>query len=58
MSPLRFFRELTMLLATVGGAAIGYTATLHMEPTVHLVCTFLGMSLGGAFADFCIRGGK
>jgi hypothetical protein len=58
MSPLRFFREGSIFLAAVVGTAIGYTATLQMEPTVNVVCAFLGMSIGGAFADFCLRGGK
>jgi predicted exporter len=58
MSPLRFFREMALFLATAGGAVIGYAATAHMEPTVNLTGAFLGMSLIGMFADFCIRGGK
>jgi hypothetical protein len=58
MSPLRFFREIAILLATVGGAVLGYAATLDMEPAINVVGPFLGMSLLGAFADICIRGGK
>ena len=58
MSPLRFFREIVMFLATVGGAAIGFTATAHMEPVVNMTCAFVGMALFGAFADICVRGGK
>ena len=58
MSPLRFFREAIMLLATVGGATIGFVATVHMEPVVNMTCAFLGMAVFGAFTDYCIRGGK
>jgi hypothetical protein len=58
MSPIRFFREAVMLLATVGGAAIGFAATTHLEPVVNMSCAFLGMALFGAFTDICIRGGK
>ena len=58
MSPLRFFREAVMLLAAAGGAAIGYAATVHMEPSVNIICAFLGMSVFSAFTDICIRGGK
>ncbi len=58
MSTLRFLREAAMLLAVISGAAIGFIATRHMEPTVNMVCSFLGMASFGALADFCIRGGK
>lgn len=58
MSTTRFLREVIILLVTVGGTVIGFTATRHMEPTVNIVCAFLGMALFGAFADICIRGGK
>lgn len=58
MSWLRFFREAMMLLATAGGAIIGFTATTHMDPAVNVVAAFVGMGLFGAFADICIRGGK
>lgn len=58
MSWLRFFREAIMLIATVGGAVIGYSASVHLEPAVNMTCAFLGMALLGAFVDICIRGGK
>lgn len=58
MSPLRFFREAVIFLAAVGGTAIGYAASVHMEPAVNMTCAFVGMSLGGAFADICLRGGN
>lgn len=58
MSPLRFVREVVMLLAIVGGAAIGFAASVHMSDEMNLTCAFAGMATFGAFADFCIRGGK
>jgi hypothetical protein len=56
MSTRRFFRELVMFIGVVGGAVIGYCAGQTYEPSVQTACAFLGMSLGGAFTDICIRG--
>jgi hypothetical protein len=56
MSTRRFFRELVVLLGVVGGAVIGYCAGQTYAPSIQLACAFLGMSLGGAFTDVCIRG--
>jgi hypothetical protein len=58
MSPRRFVREAVMLLAVVGGAAIGFAASTHMSDEMNMTCAFVGMASLGAFADFCIRGGK
>ena len=58
MSSPRLFRELAIMLATFGGAVVGYAAGTGMEPAAHMSCAFVGMALFGAFADFCIRGGK
>jgi len=58
VSRLRFFRELSLLLATVGGAALGYAAGAHLPSQQHVIVSFAGMALGGAFADWCLRGGK
>lgn len=58
MSPLRLAREAVMLLAIVSGAAIGFAASTHMSDEMNLTCAFAGMAAFGAFADFCIRGGK
>lgn len=58
MSPIRLIREATMLLATVSGAVIGFVATLDREPAINMSCAFFGMAVFGAFADFCMRGGK
>ena len=56
MSTRRFFRELVMFIGVVGGAVIGYCAGQPYEPSIQLVCAFLGMALGGAFTEVCIRG--
>lgn len=58
MSAARFIRELSILFATVLGAVIGYFAGLHLTTELHTICAFVGMGVGGAFADFCLRGGK
>jgi hypothetical protein len=47
-----------MLLFVVSGAAIGFVASTHMSDEMNMTCAFAGMALFGAFADFCIRGGK
>lgn len=58
MSPHRFIREMIILAFTATGALIGFIATVQMEPVVNSTCSFLGMAVFGAFADFCLRGGK
>lgn len=58
MSTARFVRELSILLSTVLGALLGYSAGTHFAPPWHMICAFVGMGVGGAFADFCLRGGK
>lgn len=58
MSPHRFIRELIVFSVAASGALIGFVATAQMEPTVNMTCSFLGMAALGAFADFCVRGGK
>lgn len=56
MSPRRFLLELTVFLCAGAGAAIGYLAGYNMEPTVQMGLAFLGMAVGGAFTDYCLRG--
>lgn len=58
MSTPRLIRELTMLIAAAGGAVIGYAAGQRFESSTHVILAFVGMSVAGAFADFCLRGGK
>jgi len=50
----RIFREYMVMLCTTSGAVLGYCAGTGTEPTVQLVLPFLGMALGGAFAEICI----
>lgn len=54
----RFIRELSIMAAAVLGAVIGYAAGARFSEEWHMVCAFVGMGLGGGFADFCLRGGK
>jgi hypothetical protein len=56
MSPRRFALELSVFLCAAIGAAIGYRAGHNMEPTVQMILAFLGMAVGGAFTDYCLRG--
>lgn len=58
MSTLRLIREVTILGAVGSGAALGYVAGQGFGSTATIVCAFLGMGALGAFADFCMRGGK
>lgn len=58
MSTLRLIREVTIIAATAGGAVLGYAAGQSFGSTATLVCALFGMSAFGAFADFCMRGGK
>jgi hypothetical protein len=52
----RIFREFMVMGCSIGGAVIGYCAASGMEPTAELALSFLGMALGGAFAEICTRG--
>jgi hypothetical protein len=59
MSPRRLLLELTVFVCTCAGAAIGYCAGKQFEePFVQISLAFLGMALGGAFTDLCLRGGN
>jgi len=58
MSTLRLIREVTLFVAVIAGSAIGYAAGQSFESTTQVVLAFTGMGLAGAFADFCMRGGK
>jgi len=58
MSTLRFVRELTIIVASVAGALVGYAAGQRFDSSTHVVLAFLGMAMCGAFTDFCLRGGK
>lgn len=58
MSPRRFLVEFLVLLVAAVGACIGYNAGHGYEPPTQLVLAFVGMGLGGAFTDICLRGGN
>lgn len=58
MSTLRLIREVTMLVSVASGAILGYAAGQSFGSTATLFCSFLGMSVFGAFTDYCMRGGK
>lgn len=58
MSPRRFLHEMLIMSGVVGGTCIGYSAGMRLEPTVQTILAFLGMALGGAFVDLCLRGGR
>ena len=59
MSLLRFARNVAMIVGVVGGTFIGYCAGAYFaSDSAQMVCSFLGMSLGGAFIDYCLRGGN
>ena len=59
MSPRRFMLEVLVFGCACAGAVIGYCAGQQFEqPTVQLFLAFLGMGLGGAFTELCIRGGS
>jgi hypothetical protein len=58
MSPRRFLVELAVMGGAVSGAAIGFFAGGPYDAAVQVSLAFLGMSLGGAFVDICLRGGQ
>lgn len=58
MSTRRLIREAGMFFIVFSGTALGYVAGQSFGSATQLVCAFLGMSISGAFADFCMRGGK
>jgi hypothetical protein len=57
MSPRRFLVEFLVVIVAASGACIGYSAGSTYGPSAQLIFAFIGMSLGGAFTDFCLRGG-
>lgn len=54
MSPRRMFRELAVFGFVVGSTVVGYSAGAESTPTAQLVLAFLGMALGGVFAELCL----
>lgn len=59
MSPRRILRECALIVGVLGGTLVGFSAgSGFVEPQTQLVFAFLGMALGGAFVDICLRGGQ
>jgi hypothetical protein len=54
MSPRRFLLETFIFGCGVGGGLIGFCAGWPNE-TYQLIGGFLGFSVLGGFADFCLR---
>lgn len=53
--PLRFWRELGLLVCVCLGAVLGYSAGRDLSSDWQVICSFGGMSLAGAFADLCMN---
>lgn len=59
MSPRRIIGECALVVGVLGGTIVGFLAGSHfIEPQTQLVFAFIGMALGGAFVDICLRGGQ
>ena len=58
MSPRRFLGEILVMLGVIVGTVIGYLAGEAYNAYWQMCFAFLGMALGGAFTDICLRGGK
>ena len=55
MHPIKFVREALIIAGAVFGAVMGYSFGAQFEHEIQLVSAFAGMSLFGAFFDFCLR---
>jgi hypothetical protein len=53
--PLRFWREVGLLVCVCLGAGLGYMAGRDLNSEWQLVCSFGGMAVFGAFADLCMN---
>jgi hypothetical protein len=58
MSPRRFLGEAILMLGVASGTLIGFAAGQTIAPQLDMVFAFVGMGLGGAFVDICLRGGQ
>lgn len=56
MSPRRFALEFSVFIAACGGALLGYNAGQQFDPSIQSILAFVGMGIGGAVTDFCLRG--
>lgn len=52
----RILHECMVMSCSTAGAVLGYCSATELEPTLQLTLPFLGMALGGAFAEICMRG--
>ena len=52
----RILHECMVMGYSTAGAVLGYCSATELEPTLQLALPFLGMALGGAFAEICMRG--
>lgn len=58
MSPRRILGEAMLVLGVLGGTFLGFAAGATFAPQTQMVFAFIGMGLGGAFVDVCLRGGQ
>jgi len=56
MSPRRFLLEFSVFGAACAGALVGYSAGQQCDPSMQIFFAFVGMGIGGAMTDFCLRG--
>lgn len=52
----RVFGEVVLMLGVIGGTALGFAA--GHDSNTQVLFAFLGMGLGGAFVDMCLKGGQ
>jgi len=52
----RLLHECVVMGCSIAGAVLGYCAAPGLGPTAQLALPFLGMALGGAFAEICMKG--
>jgi hypothetical protein len=55
MSTRRFLREAAVFVGVVGGTLCGFYASSGLSETLHLLCAFGGMAVGGATVDLCLQ---
>jgi hypothetical protein len=56
MSPRRFALEFTVFAMAAAGAVLGYSAGQQYGPPIQAILAFVGMGVGGALTDLCLRG--
>lgn len=55
--PYPIVREMLIVFCTVAGTLVGWLAgqSISYVPAAEMSLAFVGMALGGAFADICTR---